>query len=176
MYDAACDRPEQRLARIARDLDVAEAVEREARLERLLALALEDEGVGLAGRSQVLGVDGAVRVQGLGVAQGDLRSCLALHLETHPPDHVPAQVEDVTAALWLGDGLRFQLFGDPDALVRLSDEVGVLYLLYFHPVPSRVVESGLGPAGHLLSGVVGLAHEEVGEEDRACRATPRAIG
>ena len=110
------------------------------------------------------------------MAQGHLRSGLAFDLQTHPPDHVPAQVEDVTAALWLGDGLRFQLFGDPDALVRLGDEVGVPYLLGFHPVPSRVVEAGLGPTGHLPTGVVGLAHEEVGEEDRARRATPRAVG
>jgi hypothetical protein len=145
---------ERMLARIAGDLDVAEAVECEARLVDLFALTLEDVVIRGPGGSQVGGVDRAVRVQGFGVAQGHFRSCLTLDLQTHPPDHVAAQIEDVTAGFGLGDGLRFQLFGDPDTLVRLGDEVGVPYLLYFHPVPCRVVESGLGPARHLFSGVV----------------------
>src|SRR5215218_923099 len=167
---------ELRPAGVACDLDVAKAVERETRLVDLLALALQNVGVGLAGRPQVFGVYRAVGVEGLRVAQGHFRSCLAFDLQVHPPDHVPVKVEDVTAALWLGDGLRFQLFYYPDALVRLGHEVGVLDLLCFHPVPSRVVESGLCPTRHLPTGVVGLAHEEVGVEDRARRASPQAFG
>jgi hypothetical protein len=39
VYYAACDRPGRRLARMACDLDVAEAVKRETRLVDLLAIA-----------------------------------------------------------------------------------------------------------------------------------------
>ena len=97
MDDAAGDRLGLGLAGIARDLDVAEAVEGEARLVDLLALALEDVAVGRPGGAQVRGVDGAVRVQGLGVAQGDFGPSLPLDLEANPADHVLAHVEDVDA-------------------------------------------------------------------------------
>src|SRR5215218_919090 len=98
MDDAACDGPERRLARIACDLDVAEAVEREARLVDLLPIASQHVAIRGPGGPEVRGIDSAVGVQGLGVAQGHFRSGLALNPETHPPDHVPAHVEDVDSA------------------------------------------------------------------------------
>src|SRR3712207_272971 len=103
----------------------------------------------------------AVGVEGLRVAQGYLGAGLALHLQTNPAYHVLAHVEDVHPALGLGDGFRRHLLDHPDALIRLGDERGALYLLDTGGVPVRVIEAGLVPAGHLLAGIVGLAHEEV---------------
>jgi hypothetical protein len=54
-------------------------------------------------------------------------------------------------------------------------EQGFPYLLDTDGVPVRVIEAGLVPADHLLSGIVGLAHEEVRVEDRSGRALPGAV-
>ena len=99
------------LAGIAGHFDVAEAVEGEPRLPDLLALALEDVGVGAPGGAEILGVDRAVGVEHFGEAEDDLRAGRPADLQPREAGEVLAQVEHEDPRLRLGDLHRLQHAG-----------------------------------------------------------------
>ena len=101
----------------AGDLDVAEAVVGEARLEHLDAVSAQRELVALGGAAQVLGVERAVGVEHLAVAQHDVVARCAAGLEAHHTRRVLAEVDDV--ALWPAhDRARLQLGDRPPSRRR----------------------------------------------------------
>ena len=85
----------------AGQFDVAEAVEGEGRLPDLDAAALADVGIDRRGAAEVRGIQGAVRVEHLGVPQGDLRAGGGRDLQPHHADHVLSQIEGPLARLGL---------------------------------------------------------------------------
>ena len=116
-------RVRRQLPRVAVDGHVAEAEEREVRLERLRPAALERvarRGLRLA---QVLRVEVALLVEHLGVAQRDGRAGGSLRLEPHPADHVLAHVDDRVAGRRLEDLDRLQLLDPPHRRPGGGDEI-----------------------------------------------------
>jgi hypothetical protein len=98
----------------AGDLDVLVAVEGEARLVGFVRAAAAGVGVGDAGLAEVGGVDGAVGIEALGEAQGDLLAGRGVaESEAVDAGEILREVEDVDAGGGLGDGFGFEL-GDGD--------------------------------------------------------------
>ena len=111
------------------------------------------------------------------MAQDDPRPGRPAQLQPHEADHVLAHVEDGLAGRRAEDLHRLQLLdrthrragrGDEPVLRRLGHDA--------HRGPAGVVEAGRAPAGLLEPRVVGLAHVEVGGEDRAGRRLPLLVG
>src|SRR5690606_14583656 len=149
------------LTREAGDLHVTEAVEGEVRLVHLLAVAGERVPVGGLRGAQVVGVDGAVVVEHLGMAQLDGRSGRALDAQADRADHVLTRVYDIHAVFGLGDLHRRDFFSPANWRVGRRDQSGGDVVLDDGRLPPTVVEAGLGPAGRALARIVGLAHQPV---------------
>ena len=112
-HDAG-DRVQVRLARIARQLDILEAVEREARLVGLaLRVAAQDVVVRRARLAQVLGHQPAIGMQHLAVAQANLRARRAFDLQPRHAGEVLAQVEDIDAVGRRSDANGLDLLDRP---------------------------------------------------------------
>ena len=158
-----------------RDLDVAEPVEGEARLEDLAAAAAQDVGLLRPRRPQVRQVQGAVRLQHLGEPQPHGRAALALDRQTDPADHVLTEVEHVHAGLLLGDGDRAQVLRDADRLGALGDECRVVERARPDGRPVAVVVVRVGPAVELVACVVVLAVQQVGVPDRPGPRAPAVV-
>jgi hypothetical protein len=166
---------------VAVDLDVAKAVEREARLPGLAArVAAEDIVVGLPGGAQVLSVDRAVGIEHLGEAQADHLAGLAANMEANAADHVLAEVEHPG---WGGPDVEFHRRSDGLEFLRRAHERpegrG-----QFNPGigeagdrrPGAVIVAGFVPAAKLAPGVVRFTVDQVGFDDRAESGLPGAIG
>ena len=83
----------RQLAGPARDLGVAEPVEREPRLPPPVLVPGEDHDVGGPGSAQRPGSQLAC-VEHLGMADGDLRPGVGVRkAKAHPPDHVDPEVD-----------------------------------------------------------------------------------
>src|SRR3546814_11888147 len=92
--DDAFDIVGGRRAGIALDLDIAEAVIGEMRLEHLgLAVPGENESIGTFGEPQVRLIDGAVGVEQFGKAQRDFGARLAECLQPHPACEILPETE-----------------------------------------------------------------------------------
>ena len=111
--------------RQAGQLHVAEAVVGEARLEDELAVRARRVAVHLRRAAQVGGVERAVVVEHLGVAEGDGLAGGAGGFHAAPAHHVLAEIEHEHAGLRLGhlDGREF--LDDPDRFVALPDQTAV---------------------------------------------------
>ena len=170
-------RVERRLAWPAGDRDVAEALEGEVRLVRLDPAALQHVRDLLLRRAEVVGVEVASLVEHLGVAENDPRPRRPAHLQTDAADHVLAHVEDGLAGRGAEDLHRLDLLDRTYRRAGGRDE-GVLRRLGHDPHrrPVGVGEAGRAPAGLLEPRVVGLAHVEVGGEDRAGGGPPLVVG
>ncbi len=147
-------------------------MEGEPRLERFDALAEEDEGVGLAGGAEIVGVEGAIRVEDLGEAEADPCAAIATDAELDPADHILTHVDDGGGIVAGSDGRRGEMFGDADWLGPIGDEEGVIARGDADRRPSGIVEAGGIPAGQLIAGVVGLTHQEISGDDGTGRASP----
>ena len=146
-------------------LDVAEAVEGEARLEHLAAAAAQDVGLLRPRRAQVGQVQRAVLLEHLGEAQPHRRAALALDLQPHPADHVLAEVDDMDPGRALGDRDRLQLLGDADRLRALGHQRHAVARARAHRAP----------VAELAARVVVLAVQQVRVADRPGRRAPALV-
>ena len=116
------------------DGDVAKALEREVRLVDLGTAAFQRVPDRRFARAQVLGVEVALLVEHLGVAKRHGRARGALHLETHPADHVLPHVDDGVAGGCLEDFDRLDLLDPPHRWPGRRDEVVLAALHDLHAV------------------------------------------
>ncbi len=84
-------------------------------------------------------------------------------------DHVLAKVEDVHARPGLGDADGGEFPGDLDGFVAQPHQGPGVPLERRGRTPGAVVESGLAPAGVLVTGVIGLPIVEAAGADRTVR-------
>ena len=173
VHDASCDRIERGFGGQARDLDVAEAVVGEARLEGFFGIGAKGVAVGLGRAPEVGGVDHAIGVEHLGVVQGDGVAGLGAQMHAAPADHVLAEIEDVHAGLGLRDGDGLDGAIHAHGLVGLGDQGRARRVTDADWGPRRAVEAGDTPTGGLASCVVGFAVHDVVAADRTVdRAAP----
>ncbi len=164
--DDAGEAVEGRLARPALDRHVAEALEGEVRLVHLVAAALQRVLHLLLRRPEVGGVEVAVLVEHLGVAQGHRRPRRAPHLQAHVAHHVLAHVDDRLAGGRLQDLHRADLLDPPDGRARGGDERPLARPHHDHGRPVGVRVARGAPAGALEPRVVGLSVVDVRRPDR----------
>ncbi len=143
-------------------LHIAETVIREPGLPYLLAAAFERVIVGLPGAAQVRGVERAVGIEHLGVAQRDRRAGRAVDLESHSSDHVLAEVENPFRCRPLLDLVRF---GDRLDFLNTPHHRATHGIEFYARVgerldrqPARVVIAWRVPPGQLTPGVIALTH------------------
>ena len=163
------------LARIAVKLRVPEAVQREARLERRRAAGAA-ELVGLPGGTQVVGVQGAVGGQHLGVPDPHAGAGRAVRADPQPAGQVLAEVGDEPPGVVRRDADRPDLLGDPDRRPGVGDQRPAVPVPDPHRPPAGRVEAGRVPAVRLAGGLVPLTHEQVGVPDRGERGLPGLVG
>jgi hypothetical protein len=115
------------------DLDVAESVERECRLEDVVAAA-QREAIGRGGAAQRTRAE-LVVLEHLGVTQGDDAAGLAAHRDAHPAHEVLTVVEEHPAAGRRGDrdGRELLLAAYGRADVGLEQAEVELELVYAGP-------------------------------------------
>src|ERR1051325_7780570 len=149
----------------AGDLDVLEAVEGEARLPRFEPFAFADVGIRGAGAAEVSDINGPVRIQALGEAEGNFLAGFASNFEARDAGKILAKIEDEDAGLWLRDGLGMNFFEGADwrGGVRLHEVVD-LVTADIDGLPLAQVATRLRPTGAFEPGVVGFAFEEIGFE------------
>ncbi len=144
------------------------------RLEDLAPGAPGDEGVGGNGAAQVGRIEFAVGVEDLGVAEHEAVARPCRDFEADPAGEILPGIVDERAraaaaeagggeALLAADGLGARRF--QQRRPRLGHE-GLARL------PRRSVEGGRVPTGDVEGGVVGLADQEIAEDDRAEAAGP----
>ncbi len=119
--DHAFDRVRCRSSRVAGKFDVAETVESEVRLERFASLPAQNVSVGGLGRTQVLGVEFAVRLEHFAEADSNFGSSLTRNVQPRPSDHVLAEIEDVDSRRRICNRLGLEDLVDPDGLKILRD-------------------------------------------------------
>ena len=177
MDDAAADAVERRRARIAGHLHVAEAVIGEARLPDLaVRVAFQDVVVGGFGPAQVLGVQRAVLIDELGVAEADLRAPGSLDAQLDPAADVLPQVEDPDAGLRVQEPPGIERLDHLDRRHHLRRELPAGARYDLGGLPAAVVEARTVPAGRLPGGVVGLAVVDAVGQDRPLSRFPGAVG
>ncbi len=162
-------------AGITGEFNVAKAMEGEPRLPGFFGATFENVLISAFGTAEVRGIDGAIGIEHLDKLKGDRSASGAFDLQSGPADHVLPEVENEVARLGLGNRARLQLHHLTHRSVGGRDKVDG-HLLGLGRLPFRVVEAGGGPAGELLAGVVGLAHEHVGLKERAVGSFPGAVG
>ena len=162
------------------DTDIAETVEGEPGNENLLLLALEGIEVGRFRGAQVGGIERAVGIQHLRVADGHGLAALALEFQADGADHVLAEIEDILIVVPGVFRLRFahrlQLHDCAHGRAGADAHFGRRLFVPQHRRPGALVVFPLGPGTELEPGIVLLADKEIGAQDWAGRRLPRRIG
>ena len=142
------DRPDVlgvELARPAVDLDIAEAVEGEARLPRLVVTAAQRVAVRGRRVAQRAGAELAV-LEDFGVTQRDRRAGRSPRTrDAQPADEVLAEVDDRPAARRCRDRNRRDFLDAANRRTVPADEHAVFAFVAVRAAPFAVVELGLGP-------------------------------
>ena len=153
-------------------------MEGEARLENLRAAARGID-VGLLGAAQIRGVDPPVRVQRLGMPEGQGHPRRQRRLEPDHAHQVLAEVEQPAGQAEILDGPRIGHRGEflyaADGRPVAGNQARGGAAPDLRGQPPRVVESGRVPAGRLEPGVPVLAHDQVGLQQRAIRHPPACV-
>ena len=159
------------------NLDVAEAVEGEARFPDLRVAAFAGVEIGAAGVAKIFGVNGAVGIEDLSEPEAQGRAGRSLDGEADTAGEILAEIEEAHAvpvlALGNGDDLAHAAHGGADA----GDELdGMIGRADDDGLPAAVIVTGLRPGAELQAGIVGLAVEEIAFKNRAGGGFPRSIG
>jgi len=161
------------------ELDVAEAVEGEGRGPGFVAGAGEGVGVGGVGVAEVGGVDAAVGVETLGVAEARDGAARAADVQADVADHVLSHVVDGGVGGVGGiqaDGVEGEGGADGEIGLRGECHGAVGRGCGGGCGPVRGVEVGCAPVGLGEAGVVGFATVNFGEGDGRGGREPGGVG
>ena len=141
----------------ALDAEVAESVERELRLEPVVA---DVGGRRLCG-PQIVGVERAVRIEHFGVADADhiVLRCGAPEVDTFASGEILPEIDDPRAVVELADGLRFERAHLADEFAGLPFDRDPVQRLRFEDHRVLVRQGGGVDRGVEVFAVVDVAHD-----------------
>ena len=154
------------LARPVFQTHIAEAEERELRLEGLPAAARERIADLRLGDAVVFIIEVAVLVQHLAVTDDDTRARRPLHAEAQPADHVLPQIEHLLAARRGDERNRRDDRLPPHGVIQLRGQLIVQPAQHSRVLPGGIIEVHVVPAGHFHACVVFDAHVVIDVPDR----------